>query len=181
MNSDVFEEILKNNPQLKIISDTSDNSKRVVTSKPEKTTPKPQNIGKGQTLSQRGTSERINQNKRCAIIKINYPGSVITENHAFGRNGKQTFMKFQAREWQNDLIILINNCGIKDWQSPIKVKIEGVYKNLKECPDNHNYKIVFDSIQKATGINDKLFYTETSPGIIDKNQEPHLIITISEV
>jgi len=50
MNSDVFSEILKNNPQLKIISDTSDNSKKVVISKTENTPPKPKNIGKVKSL-----------------------------------------------------------------------------------------------------------------------------------
>jgi Endodeoxyribonuclease RusA len=119
--------------------------------------------------------------KRHETFKIAYPGSVISENHAFGRNGKQTFMKPEARDWQNDLIFLLSRCDIKDWQLPIKVKISGVFKNQRESCDLQNLKIVYDSIQKVIGIDDRNFHTETEPPVIDKTQEPHLMIIITEI
>jgi hypothetical protein len=121
------------------------------------------------------------QTKRHATIKLDYPGCVITENHAYGRNGKHSFMKTEAREWQNDLIVLVKNCGVKDWRLPLKIRVEGVFKNERECPDLQNMKLVFDGIQQATGLNDKNFHTETIPGVIDKSQRPHIKITVEEL
>ncbi len=119
--------------------------------------------------------------KRHATIKINYPGSIITENHAFGRNGKNTYMKPEARDWQNDLIFLLSKCEVKDWKLPLKVKISGVFKNLRESPDTQNMKIVYDSIKKVIGIDDKFYHTETEPPVINKSVSPYLLITISEI
>ena len=123
----------------------------------------------------------VDERKRHAVIKLGYPGCVITENHAYGRNGNHSYMKAEAREWQNDLIVLVKNCGIKDWQLPLKVRVEGTFKNLRECPDLHNFKCLYDGIQVATGLNDKNFHTETIPGVIDKTVEPFILITIEEL
>ena len=94
----------------------------------------------------------IQKPKRGTVIRMSYPGNYITENHAYNRNGRQTFMKPEAREWQDELILRIKTCGIADWQEPLKVKIEGVFTNRRECIDVHNLKIVFDAVEKGTGI-----------------------------
>ena len=125
--------------------------------------------------------ERYNPYKRHATIKMPYIGSVITENHCYGRNGKHSYMKAEAVEWQNDLIALVQNCGVKDWQLPLKVRVEAVFKNQRESCDVHNFKCLFDGIQKATGLNDRNYHVETVPGVIDKKVEPHILITISEI
>ena len=123
----------------------------------------------------------IQKPKRGTVIRMSYPGNYITENHAYNRNGRQTFMKPEAREWQDELILRIKTCGIADWQEPLKVKIEGVFTNRRECIDVHNLKIVFDAVEKGTGINDKRMQTETIPGIIDTGQSPAIIVTITEM
>jgi Holliday junction resolvase RusA-like endonuclease len=123
----------------------------------------------------------IQKPKRGTVIRMSYPGNYITENHAYNRNGRQTFMKPEAREWQDELILRIKTCGIADWQEPLKVKIEGVFTNRRECIDVHNLKIVFDAVEKGTGINDKRMQTETIPGIIDTGQAPAIIVTITEM
>jgi hypothetical protein len=185
MNSDVFSEILKNNPQLKVISDTSDNSKKVVVSKPEKTTQKPQNIGKVKRLPSwvgKDTDKpSVSQNKRHTIVYMDYPGCYISEDHCYNRNGKKTFMKPEAREWQEELILKLNQAGVSDYKLPISVTLTGNFKNERESIDIHNLKIVYDSIQKVTGINDRKFETHTYPGEIVKDSRPQIIIKIEEV
>ncbi len=123
----------------------------------------------------------IQKPKRGTVIRMRYPGSIITENHYLGRNGKQTYMKPEAREWQRELILRIATCGVIDWQAPIKIKIEGTFRNYREYPDMHNLKCVYDGVQAAIGLNDKHYYTETIPGIVDKTKEPHILITIEEI
>lgn len=119
--------------------------------------------------------------KRHTTIKMPYPGCVITENHYLGRNGKASYIKPGAKEWAQDLIFLINRCGIKDWKLPLKITVSGVFKNDRERCDLHNLKILYDSIQKATGLNDKDYHTETIPGTIDKTVEPFILIKIEEI
>jgi hypothetical protein len=119
--------------------------------------------------------------KRQTTIKIGYPGSVITENHYLGRNGKATYVKPEAREFQKDLIAGLEACGVRKYHAPIKVTMTGVFKNENRRPDMQNMKCVYDAIETFTGLNDKDFYTETIPGTIDKNQDPHLLIKIAEL
>ena len=119
--------------------------------------------------------------KRHALIKMEYIGCVIAENNCYEGFGRTRHMKSEAREWQNDLIKEIQCCHILDWRLPLKVTISGVFKNDRERPDIHNLKIVHDGIQKATGLNDKNFHTETIPGVIYKTQRPHILITITEI
>lgn len=121
------------------------------------------------------------QNKRHTIIKMQYPGCVITENHYLGRNGHHSYMKPEAQEWKNDLIWEIKRCGIQDWQSPLKVTISGTFKNLRETADLQNMKIIFDSVQEATGLNDKFFRTETTGPEINPKESPFILIRIEEV
>jgi len=118
--------------------------------------------------------------KRYALIKMDYPGSVISENHYLGRNGNHTYVKSEARDWQNELIYRINILNI-NWRLPLKVYVTGVFKNNRSICDLHNFKCLYDAIQTATGLNDKSFHTETIPGVIDKTQRPHILITITEI
>jgi hypothetical protein len=118
---------------------------------------------------------------RSVVILMDYPGCVITEDNCYYRNGTHTFMKLEARDWQEELVEKIMICGVTDWKAPLKVSITGVFLSVSKSCDIHNLKIVFDSIQKATGLNDKFYITETYPGKIDKTQTPTIIITVSEV
>ena len=48
---------------------------------------------------------------------------------------------------------------------------------------NHKHnlmKVICDSIEGVTGINDKYFRTETGDAVIDKTKEPTLFIEIKE-
>jgi hypothetical protein len=120
-------------------------------------------------------------NKRYAIIIMHYPGGFIAENNCYEGFGKHRHMKPEARQWQEEFIAKIQTCSVNDWKSPIKVSIGGIFQDNRRRIDLHNLKLVYDGIQMATGINDRDFYTETSPGQIDKSREPHLMITIREV
>ena len=113
------------------------------------------------------------------IIEIAYPGSVISCNHYKYRGGIYT--KPEARAFMVELGWLIKQYHIEDWEPPLRVKCDGRFSNRRRCPDLHNLlKIICDSIEEVTGINDKYFKTETGDAVIDKNAEPMLWITISD-
>lgn len=158
---------------------------KVVMSKPEKTTPKPQNGVKVKSLpiqSSKDTSKpAVGQNKRSEVITMDYPGCYISEDHCYNRNGRNTFMKPEAREWQEELILKLKQTGIPDFKSPISVTLSGIFKNEKRSIDIHNLKIIYDSIQKVTGINDRGFITHTYPGSVLSNCDPFILIKIEEV
>jgi hypothetical protein len=166
INQAELEKMLSDNPELSIEG-------RSIPAKPYK----------GQQMVDKARQVWLDSHptKRRAVIRMVYPGGVITENHAYGRNGKHSYMKAEALEWQNDLIVRVKSCGVHDWQLPLKIRIEGTFKNLRQMPDLHNLKLLFDGIQKAIGLNDKHFYTETIPGVIDKTVKPIILITIEEI
>lgn len=172
MNQDELNNLLKDNPHLKVISDTSNNI------------PQPPSKGKVKSLPIQSSKDthkpNVGQNRRFTTIKMPYIGSVITENHYLGRNGNRTYVKPEAREWQSDFIATIKRCGITGWKLPLKIILTGYFKNNRETPDLHNMKILFDSIQEATGLNDRYFQIETKPSS-DHVKEPYLLIEIWEV
>ena len=145
-----------------------------------KSTPNAQ-IAKSDRDQKTEVAKPIPAEKRRALIKMAYIGAVITQNHYLGRNGKAHYVKAEAADWQNDLIWEIKRCGIQDWREPLHVKLSGVFKNKRECPDLINMKLLFDGIQKATGLNDKFYSTETNAPVINNSVEPYILIEIREV
>ena len=121
--------------------------------------------------------------KRSITVTMYYPGAVISVNHYMGRRGDGgTYVKREARDWMEGLGWSIKTAHIEDWIMPIKVLVSGTFKDNRSCPDVHNLlKVVCDSIEELTGINDKFYRTETGDAIIDNSVEPTLTITIEEV
>ena len=122
----------------------------------------------------------MTEEKREVTVQIPYPGSVISVNHYLGRrkNGGH-FVQKSARQWKDLLGWAIKSYHIEDWQLPIKVTVNGVFKDLRSCPDPHNLvKVIADSIEEVTGLNDRDFKTETGEPLIDPTVEPYLLIKI---
>ena len=121
--------------------------------------------------------------KKTVTIKIDYPGSCITVNHYLGRTRTgNLYVKKEAQEWADELTALLIQSPARYLKAPIKVNISGVFKNARQTPDIHNLlKLICDTIQRYTGINDREYKTETEIPVIDKFQQPHLVITIEEL
>ena len=90
------------------------------------------------------------------------------------------FTKKIVRDWMETLgdllMVLGGQLGIYWPEYKITVRIDGTFKDNRSTPDLSNLmKITADSIQKATGINDKFYATETGTPEIG---EPKLIITV---
>ena len=96
------------------------------------------------------------------------------------KNGN-VFVKREAQEWADELTGLLAQSTVKGFTEPIKVSIAGVFRNTRETPDLHGMKLLYDTIQRYTGLNDRYYKTETEIPVIDKTVKPELTITITEV
>ena len=115
--------------------------------------------------------------RKTITVEIHYPGSVISVNHY--KWGYYT--KTEVKEWMNELGWLVKTAHLEDWEMPLTVRCEGVFKDERSTPDLHNLmKVILDSIEEVTGINDRYFRTETGDAVIDSTKKPTLFITISE-
>ena len=116
---------------------------------------------------------------RILAVEMPYIGSSLSVNHyKYGH-----YKKPEVVNWMYTLgwIIKSKNAKIEDWKQPITVNVRGVFKNHRQTPDTHNLlKIICDSIEAVTGLNDKYYRTETEAPVIDKTKEPTLTITITE-
>lgn len=109
-------------------------------------------------------------------VSMDYIGSVLSVNHY--KWGYYT--RPETRAWMEELGWRLKRYHIEDWKLPLTVKCNGIFKDKRSCPDIHNcLKIICDSIQSVTNLNDRDFITQTGEPIIDKAQEPRLIITIT--
>ena len=117
---------------------------------------------------------------RSVTVTIRYPGSVISCNHYKYKGGIYT--KPEAKAFMDELGWLLKTSHIEGWNLPISVTCSGKFKDKRSQPDLHNLlKVICDSIEDVTGINDKYYHTSTGESIIDKTKEPTLFITIEEV
>jgi hypothetical protein len=174
MDKSQLETILANNPDLEISNISSLNTKN---------TPRKASKVNESIISPVKTIKASDINSvKSTVIIIDYPGSYITSNHYLGRmKSGNVYVKKDAQAWADKLTMLLIQNGVKYLREPIKVKIEGIFRNFRETPDIHNFKLLYDTIQRYTGFNDKYFKTETEIPIINKTDKPHLKITISEV
>jgi len=116
------------------------------------------------------------------VVNIEYPGAFISVNHYKYKH----FTKPEAKQWAETLGWLIKAAlaqytmpPIEDWNQPITVRVDGVFKDKRSAPDLHNLlKIICDVVEEVSGINDRTFLTETG-GVT--YGEPRLTITIKEV
>jgi len=114
---------------------------------------------------------------KSVTIEIPYLGAVISVNH-YKFQGRYT--KPEAKAWMDELGWRIKEYHIEDWKQPIKVSVSGVFRDKRSTPDLHNLlKIICDSIEETTGINDRYMQTATTDPLIG-TEEPVIIITIQE-
>ena len=118
---------------------------------------------------------------RSARIYMDYPGAVISENHAYGRRkGGGTYLKPEAKAWGEKLGWFAKMYHVETWDLPITVRISGTFKDKRSCPDLQNLKIVWDSIENVTKLNDRDYRTETAEPVIDSSVEPQIVVEIRE-
>lgn len=115
------------------------------------------------------------------IIQIGYPGNCISVNHYLGRRkGGGYYIKPETTAWKEEFQWLLKRCHLEDYKLPLEVICSGVFKDERSAPDLSNLsKIVLDSIEEVSGINDKFMKWEDGERIIGV-KEPFLLITIQE-
>lgn len=107
--------------------------------------------------------------RQAILIKMPYiPG--LSVNHYKFAGGKYT--KPEVKDWMMELQASV--CSLNQLRGPfsnIKVSLSGTFKDKRSSPDLHNLlKIVLDSVEKATGINDRDIRTETDiPRVVKRD------------
>jgi len=114
-------------------------------------------------------------------IQINYPGNCISVNHCLGkRKGGGYYVKPETKAWKEEFQWLLKKCHLEEFKLPLEVTCSGWFKNERAAPDLSNLsKIIMDSIQELTGVNDKDFRWRDGDRTIGA-KEPFLLITIRE-
>lgn len=114
-------------------------------------------------------------------------GSIIVEMEYLPECSKNDYklrdgtIKRQVQDWMECLTFMINalrNSGNLKFTIPIKVRIDGQFKDKRSMPDLHNLLIVVcDAIEDALKINDKLYITET--GTPEVGEDIKVVVTVS--
>ena len=125
---------------------------------------------------------RVSWGDMTAItIEMEYLGGILSVNR-FKYQGRYT--RPETKKWMAELALSIKmTCNYAEvrFKPPVKVRIGGIFRDRRSTPDLHNLaKPILDSIEQAIEINDKDFLLETGEPMVDKAQDPHLTITISQ-
>jgi len=116
---------------------------------------------------------------REATIEIEYIGKVLSVNHYKYKGGIYT--RPEATAWMAELGWTVKELNLDEWRLPLKITVSGEFKDKRSCPDIHNLlKIICDSIEEVTNLNDRDFRTETSEPKITGTIKPVLWIKIEE-
>lgn len=116
------------------------------------------------------------------VIKIGYPGAEISVNHYLGkRKDGGYYVKPETKAWKEEFQWLLKRCHLEDYELPLEVTCSGYFKDERSAPDLSNLsKVVMDSIEELTGINDKNMRWHDGTRNIGVKEPPYLLITISE-
>ena len=104
----------------------------------------------------------------------------LSVNHYLGRRKDGGYyVKGDVKIWKEELGWKIKQYHIEDWKLPLTVKCSGRFKDKRSQPDLHNCsKVILDSIEEVTGINDRYMKWECGTNEIDLRVG--LLITIGE-
>lgn len=119
---------------------------------------------------------------REVVIIMPYIGSVLSVNHYLGRGAYgKPYLKKEVVAWKAELGWKIKPYHIEEWALPLTVTCNGVFRDLRSCPDLSNLaKVVLDAIEETTGINDRNMRWQDGNIKIDKEEKPHLEIIIEQ-
>jgi hypothetical protein len=119
---------------------------------------------------------------RREVIRMEYLGSCISVNHYLGRRKDGGYyVKEDTRIWKTELGWLLKKLHLEDWQPPLEVTCSATFHSEHRACDLSNFsKIINDTIEDTTGINDKFIHWHDGTRTINPKEDPHLIITISE-
>ena len=113
------------------------------------------------------------------VIEMEYLPTLSVNSYRT-RNG---IIRSEVQRWRDQLAWMVKMLPSTyniTFRPPVKVRIDGVFKNKRSMPDGDNLlKICGDSIALGLNINDKNFVYETRPFTVDKKRQPTIIITIS--
>ncbi len=119
------------------------------------------------------------------IVTIDYPGSCISVNHYLGRRkGGGYYVKQEAKNWMEEFMWLLKPLHLEDYKLPLEVTCSGWFKDERSAPDLSNLsKIIMDSIEELTGINDKDFRWHDGQRVLMAHRKappPYLLIQVKE-
>lgn len=114
-------------------------------------------------------------------VKMPYIGAVLSVNHYLGRRkGGGYYVKQEVKDWKVEFEWKLKKLHLEEWKLPLNIKCDGVFRNERSAPDLSNLsKVICDSIQELTGINDSNFRWHDGSRILGKG-DPHLLITLKE-
>ena len=112
-------------------------------------------------------------------VEMKYLGGVLSVN----RYKWGVFTRPEVRQWMDELAFIIramvNSQGLK-FDVPLKVQVDGIFKDKRATPDISNcVKVIADSVEDGVGINDRDFVVTTGEPQI--GEEAKLIITIGGI
>lgn len=120
---------------------------------------------------------------RSITVDLPYIGKVISVNHYLGKRKSHYgfYVKGETKAWMDELGWKIKSAHIEEWNLPLTVKCDGLFRDGRSTPDLSNLsKVVLDAIQEAIGVNDVNMRWHDGTVKIDSNKEPTLWITIEE-
>ncbi len=119
---------------------------------------------------------------RREVVKIEYPGGFISQNHYLGRRKDGgTYVKPEAKAWMYELGWVVKLLYLDDWELPLHITCDGYFKNERSAPDLSNLsKCTLDAIAEVCKHNDKDFRWHDGKRVIGVKEAAYLLITISE-
>lgn len=131
---------------------------------------------------------RLENVKNWSLLLKGIGGPSMTIEMEYFRNlsvnyyrTKDGRVKSDVKQWRDELAFIIKanmNAQDLEFKTPLKVRVDGQFKDKRSMPDLHNLlKVVCDAVEKGLGIDDRQYFTET--GQPEVGPEPKVIVAIS--
>ncbi len=118
---------------------------------------------------------------RVEQVRMSYVGDLSVNHYLGRRRDGGYYVKPEVKNWKEELGWLLNSLHLEEWHLPLEIKCSGYFKDDRSSPDLSNLsKIILDTIEDTTGINDKNMRWHDGIRDVGHTKEPYLLITIKE-
>lgn len=105
----------------------------------------------------------------------------LSVNHYLIKSRRGVFKRKEIQDWQDSLGWQIKTSHVEDWKLPLSVRCDLIQSDNRTRDVSNYCKVILDSIEEATGVNDSNFRWQDGDVLINPELDSHLIITISEM
>jgi len=119
---------------------------------------------------------------RIEAIQVPYVKDLSVNHYLGRRKGSGYYVKPSVVRWKEEFGWLLKKLELDTWELPLSITCNATFKDGRSACDLSNLsKVICDTIQSVSGIDDKNFRWHDGKRDIIRGCDPYLLIVVKEL